>query len=474
MTGWKPAGKALGYREESPPGSRTDHHNSEWNDDQLFGAMTRRVADHGIYRRAAELASPELDGRSDEDLATQLIGGLLDPVELVSGPYRHELVGGDTLYDDVGHPTHSKRLPLTWTVRGAVEWLAHWPWKAQHQPRDPVELERSRSRHAAYGRWTGSPYTVEPGVIHSYVDVFDDDDPIEEVRARRIEDRTNYLHEYLAAHAEAVATCAVRARQIVRDAVADRRRDVTFVAAALEGLDLPLAPRPAIEIDDSQQGVDKVELLPPALTSASFANIVSAIDSWRTTIEVGARHLHRLDENGLTFTLLPTLQATFGAAHHGTFVHSGAADITIPVRQLAAIHGREINTDESDIFVAEAKKGTGAKLAAGAKDQLDRYLTRRTRHACLIFYVTADAFYDAFEGVLSGLRGHPDFDRDLDPIGNVPVLQFHDPLSRVARQVAVVGVALPDVASQPVEDARRAEARNLRDASSQGHPVLPR
>lgn len=473
MTGWTPAGRGLGNREESPPGSRTDYYNSEWNDDQLFDVMTRRLADRGVYRRVGELELPDIDGRADEDLATQIIGGLLDPVELVSGPLRHELVNGDTLYDDVGRPTRSKRLPLTWTVRGPAEWLTHWPWKAQHQPQDPVELERSTSRHATHGRWTGSPYTVEPGLIHSYVDVFDDDDPTEEVRDRRIDDRSTYLHEYLTAHAEAVATCAARAHQIVRDSIAERRRDLSFAAAVLEGLDLPVAPHPAIEVDDPQFGVDEVELLPPALTDASFASIVKAISSWRATIETGARYLHGLDENGLTFTLLPTLQASFGVAHHGTFIHSGAADITIPVRQLAAIHNREINTDQPDIFVAEAKKGTGEKLAAEAKDQLDRYLTRRTRHACLIFYVTADAFAEAFDRVLRGLRAHPDFDRDLKPIDDVAVLQFRDPLSRVARRVAVVGVALPSVASQQDEHARRATARARHGASVRDHPALP-
>ena len=54
-----------------------------------------------------------------------------------------------------------------------------------------------------------SPFTVTPGLIHSYVDIFQDefDDTAGSValREQRVAERTAYLHGYLRSHAEAVS-----------------------------------------------------------------------------------------------------------------------------------------------------------------------------------------------------------------------------------------------------------------------------
>ncbi len=445
------------------PGTRSDYFNSEWLHDGLHDVMQRRLLGRGVYTLARQLELSDLAGRSDEDLATQLIGGLLDPVALVSGPDRHELVAGETLYDD-GQPIHSKILQLTWRVDGPADWLTHWPWKTRSQPRDPSEIEAATNRLAEGGYELTSPYTVGADGIHSYVSLFDDEDPVAEVRDRRISERHEYVLEYLAAHADAVAVCAAKLHEYVTAAVSERRRDLRFTDAVLDGLDLPFARRPRLELvdptlEEQTATAANFELPPPTLNDASFENIVKVIDAWKSTIQKGARHLHGLHENGLTFTLLPALEAAFGVAEHGVFVHSGATDITIPAGRLAAMLQRELPVGDDDIFVAEAKKGSGEKLAEEAKDQLDLYLSRPMRHACLIFFITNDAFAESFDSVLAGLRGHSDYDSPADSIGAIPVLRFHDPLARLQRKVAVVGASLPQVSNQEQERSRRRDAR---------------
>ena len=449
-----------GYPER--PGTRSDYLDSEWLHDGLHGAMLQHVVDHGVYTLAEQLKSSDLAGRSDEDLATQLIGGLLDPVALGSGPERHELVAGETLYDD-GQPIHSKILQLTWRVDGPAEWLTHWPWKARNQPRDPSEIEAATNRLAEGGCELTPSYAVGAGEIHSCVNVFDDEDPVAEARDRRIAERHEYVLEYLGAHADAVAVCAAKIHEYMTAVVSDRRRDLRFTDAVLDGLDLPFAHTPRLEFDDptldeQTATAANFELPPPTLNDASFENIVKVIDGWKSTIQKGARFLHGLPENGLTFTLLPVLEAAFGVAEHGVFVHNGATDITIPAGRLAAMLQRELPVGNDDIFVAEAKKGSGETLAQDAKDQLDLYLSRRTRRACLIFFITNDAFTEAFGRVMAGLLSHPEYDGPAGSIGTIPVLRFNDRLARLQRSVAVVGVSLPQVTNQKEERSRRRSA----------------
>ncbi len=81
-------------------------------------------------------------------------------------------------------------------------------------------------------------------------------------------------------------------------------------------------------------------------------------------------------EDGLTYTLLPALQAAFGIADHCNFVHSGSADITIPVRHLARVREADLDPDERDVFVAEAKKGANQTDGVSRNSRSGR--TRRT------------------------------------------------------------------------------------------------
>jgi hypothetical protein len=441
------------------PGSR-DYHEADWNDDELYRAIQSHLADEGVYKAVQALEAGDLCGRSDADIAISLTSSCFESVQLCSrSPERSEAVHGLGQRVD-REEIYSKLIVLTWAVSGPSEWLVHWPWKAQNQPEEFRDIDR---RHARFDNefraLPREPFTTEPGLVHSFIEVFEDEVLGETFPAeghRRIEERCESLQTYLTAHAAAVDACAARLRVHVTAAVANRRRDLRFTSAVNEGLELKIVPLPIPEITLVENAVG----LPAfCLNDTSFVSIVSVIDFWSRKIEQGAKYLRPLSENGLSAVLCSVLEVAIGMAMHDVFVYNGSADVVVPARRLAELNGVELPHDQPDLFIAEAKKGSGPELASKAKDQLDNYLGRRISAGCLLFYVTALDFDLAFDGIIKGLELHDGFvDREGD-IGKAPVLRFKDPFTASIQRIAVVGVSLSKIGTQPEEHAKRQSAR---------------
>jgi hypothetical protein len=329
------------------------------------------------------------------------------------------------------------------------------------EPTDELAGELDLGDPAAKANWNNlidkaaRRFQRDDGLIHGFVDVLEGTPgrPAE-ARDSAVASETTLLESFvdqIRLSGEALRSDLI---ERVAHAIGRRRQDLAWDRELSEGLDLLPSPQTlqlAIEkARESDEGRHPLELPKRRLTDPSFLALLDVVERWCAKIEQYPHSYVKLKEDDLSNLLAVTLALAFGLTEREVFTREGKSDIYVPIAAIRDIAGRHHEPEDGYAFVAEAKLGTGPRLATDAVEQLEGYIPVRARLACLIFYVTAYDVAGAAERILDALRGRHDYvSDDTTKTTPFPLLRYRTATSAEPVTVAIAFVHLTTEVDNP-------------------------
>lgn len=403
---------------------------------------------------ARRLRADDLSGRTDADVAGALVSAVWQPPELLSGAQPMRVVNGDPIgtitAPSVTSMRSTKRITLSWAISGNGRWLEYWP-DLDDEDLLPTDLEFGETDGtdpAWRADWNrrlhlAERFRVNDHEVTSYVEIPTDESHPKVARNTAIEAETKLLRAFVAACQATADAVRANAESAVCEAVAARRRDLSWHQELVEGLELPSRQTIVLTATEPEPNASPLELPPPQLTDPSRLAILEVIAVWVERASQYPRTFRKLKEDELSDLLAASLGLVFGVAEREVFSYQGKTDIRLPVSAIRRLKGESPAIDKTIAFVIEAKVGTGAELANKAKRQLDRYIPSAAVQGALIFYASVQDVGSAQGRMLDALRGRSDYLGEDSLDGSpFPILRFRNSKTSDVVSVAVIVVPL--------------------------------
>ncbi len=169
----------------------------------------------------------------------------------------------------------------------------------------------------------------------------------------------------------------------------------------------------------------------PAVSPEDYAELLTAIRSWRDLVERLPRTFQTMPESVLRDILLVVLNNQFGPVGAEVFSRNGKTDVFL-------WHER------GAVFIAECKIWEGSKAFKEAVDQLLGYLVWRDTKSALVVVVRNRDVTSVATRADKVIREHPNYKRRAPNVAGFPVYVLHHEGDRAREiHVALVLVAVP-------------------------------